>query len=216
MTALPIPSSGERTTLIARRRRGHAGPQRGAPVVAVLRAGLSRRGCRAGRRPDRAAAHLLPETGSGLEPAPGHGLSRHLQFSLDHQAGLWRFSDFVPLFGYRRKTYLVAANGSPSPPSCGRRSSPRRAISSGRCSSPPTPWRYRARCAAPCWSRTASGSVKWAVREPAMAVVQRRRHGRGDRGGPARALFVAGWRAARRRGDRGGRPVGGTCSARCF
>jgi hypothetical protein len=69
-------------------------------------------------------------------------------------------SDFVPLFGYRRKSYLIIANIAAIAGYFGRARSPSRATSSSRLCSRPMPWRFRARCAAPCWWRTASGCTR--------------------------------------------------------
>ena len=78
--------------------------------AAVLRAGLRGRGPRANRRTHFAAAQLLSQGSARLDAGPDHRLLTifNLPWIIKPVYGL--ISDFVPLFGYRRKSYLLIAN----------------------------------------------------------------------------------------------------------
>ena len=130
-------------------------------------------------------------------------------------------SDLVPLFGYRRKSYLIARQRR-----CGRRLACGATAASRHLAnwwwalpcSQPTPWRSPARCAEPCWSKMVNGSAKAAVfRQSAMALVltppQWRRL---SVGGQLVQRLPSDLRAPHRRGHRRLRAVRLSCSARLF
>ena len=75
-------------------------------------------------------------------------------------------SDFLPLFGYRRRSYLLLSSlAAIAALRLGDAGDDTRPRSSSRCCSPRSPWRCPARCAARCWWRTASATT------PARAFV---------------------------------------------
>ncbi len=127
-------------------------------------------------------------------------------------------SDFVPLFGYRRKAYLILANavavvglfrGDPA-----YRAWPAAADAAVR---PPMRWRFRAPCAARCWSRTASGcaaatplSTSSGLWFNVAAVVS------AFLGGELVARLSPGGALHARRGGHRGSPPSRRSSARCF
>jgi hypothetical protein len=73
------------------------------------------------------------------------------------------FSDFVPLFGYRRKGYLVAANIVATGAFLWVTQLIRPATWSGHSRPRPMPWRSQAPSAARCWWRTGKSSARAAA-----------------------------------------------------
>ena len=166
-----------------RGRRSDTRPQRDQPAAAVLCDRLRGRRPRPGRRADRPAAELLSETGARLDAVAGHRLSDGLQFSLDHQAGLRR------LFRFRAAVRLSAQELSGRRQhrrdrrlSLGHAALLRRATSSGRLQTHrlchgDLEHGLRRRAG----GERAKARRERPLRQPAMALVQRRRHGQRHR-----------------------------------
>ena len=102
--------------------------------------------------------HYLKETGWTALQVTAYFAVLNFPWIIKPVFGL--VSDFVPLFGYRRKSYLIIASLCAVGGLCRHRPAGRaRRRSPCRCCSPPTPWPPPAPCAAPCWRRTARASV---------------------------------------------------------
>ena len=188
----------EQTVLIVRsfgaaRCFGATRPAGNKPSADILRPGLCRRRSGADRRTDRPAAQLLSQGSARLDPVPGHGLSRRLQCAVDHQTGLR--ADF----GFRPAVRL-----SPQIVSHPRQSRRGRRLSLVDATLPAGRSRDRPDDHGLCHGdfehavrRGARGERPEAqrerrVRQPAMALVQHRRHGGRNRRRPARAAPRAG------------------------